>query len=213
METGQVIIDLQYLPCIEYMALLTAVESAVIDTNDIFTKQTYRNRCKIRGANQIENLIIPIKKIHHKTPLTNQVAIDYQQKWANKHLRALQSAYGKAPFFEYYVDEIVEIYNKRPPLLFEFNKLLLTKCLEILELKIEVNYMNQPCEEEANNHIDARGRINPKNQACHPRWLFNPVSYFQVFGNKFDKNLSVIDLIFCAGPESRQILEQSLTLV
>ena len=33
--------------------------------------------------------------------------------------------------------------------------------------------------------------------------------YFQIFGNNFVNNLSVIDLIFCEGPQARQIIKKS----
>ena len=201
-------IELHYLPSIAYFVYLSSFEKVVFDLNDRYSKQTYRNRCRINGANNVENLIIPIKKNFNKTRFTRNVEIDYGQKWLGKHLRAIQSAYGKSPFFEYFADDFFAIYNKKPDLLFDLNKELLTKCLEILDLSIKVQFTEKIDPNDKNGLFDAANSINPKNTSGKNS-LFDPVSYFQVFGKNFVNNLSIIDLIFCEGPQARQILEKS----
>lgn len=201
-------IELHYLPCIQYFAYLSSFDKILIDPADRYTKQSYRNRCRINGANNVENLIIPVRKVSNKKLLTQNVEIDYNQKWLNKHIRALQSAYGKAPFFEYYKDELFGIYHKKPTRLFDLNKELLTKCLEILELDINIEYLQKSVTQKINEAFDARNEINSKK--LNPKSpFFIPSKYFQVFGNNFVNNLSVIDLIFCEGPQARQIIENS----
>jgi hypothetical protein len=200
------LIELHYLPCIQFFAYLASFEKVVIDLSDTYTKQTYRNRCRINGANKIEDLIIPIKK--NKEP---HIAIDYGQKWHSKHLRAIQTAYGKAPFFEYYADELFEIFNKKQISLLELNKVLLTKCLEILDFDFDLNYSEHISLEDKSHLYDARNEINPKNPFSNNS-IYMPESYFQVFGNNFVNNLSIIDLIFCEGPQARHFIQKSCTL-
>lgn len=199
------LIELHYLPCIQFFVYLASFKKVVIDLSDSYTKQTYRNRCRIKGANKIEDLIIPIKK--NKQP---HITIDYDQKWHNKHLRAIQSAYGKAPFFEYYADELFEIFNKKQTSLLELNMELLTKCLEILDLELELNYSKGINIEDENHFYDARNEVNPKNPISKNS-IYMPESYFQVFGNNFVNNLSIIDLIFCEGPQARHFIQKSCT--
>lgn len=199
------LIELHYLPCIQFFVYLASFEKTVIDLSAIYTKQTYRNRCRINGANKIEDLIIPVKKNKHP-----HIAIDYGQKWHTKHLRAIQSAYGKAPFFEYYADELFEIFNKKQISLLDLNKELLTKCLEILDLDLELNYSELINLEGENQLYDARNEINPKN-TISKNSIYMPESYFQVFGNNFVNNLSIIDLIFCEGPQARHFIQKSCT--
>jgi hypothetical protein len=58
------------------------------------------------------------------------------------------------------------------------------------------------------NIIDIRGQIHPK-EDFGLRNILNPRKYTQLFGSEFVPNLSIIDLLFCAGPESREILAKS----
>ncbi len=204
-------IESQYLPCIQYIVYLCSFDKVVIPSNDIYIKQTYRNRCRINGANHIENLIIPIKKIPGTKPLTCQVGIDYEQKWLKNHVRAIQSAYGKAPFYEYYSDDILEVFHKKPIYLHDLNRRLLTKCLEILELNVKIEYPGIIDETQKNEVYNALNHINPKN-ICNQDPLFRSIDYFQVFGNNFADNLSIIDLIFCEGPRARQLIGKSCVI-
>lgn len=211
MEQNTLFIELHYLPCIQYFAYLSSFDKILIDPDDVYIKQTYRNRCRINGANNIENLIIPIKKASNKKLLTRNVEIDYNQKWLYKHIRAIRSAYGKAPFFEYYADELFEIYNKKPNHLLDLNKELLTKCLEILDLDLNIEYLKKESSFETNSLFDAKNEVNPK-KSITKNSIFTSVNYFQVFGSNFVNNLSIIDLIFCEGPQARQIIEKSSAL-
>jgi len=211
MKQDTLLIELHYLPCIQYFAYLNTFEKVIIDPEDTYTKQTYRNRCRINGANKIEDLIIPVKKISNQKQLSSNVKIDYQQKWVSNHLRAIRSAYGKAPFFEFFVDDIFEIYNKKPERLFELNRNLLTKCLEILDLNVNIEYQKRLASTEEKCIYKAKNKVSPK-KSGKKNHLFLPVEYFQVFGNNFVSNLSIIDLIFCEGPRAKLILEKSSAL-
>ena len=202
------LIELHYLPCIQYFVYLSSFENVIIDIGESYKKQTYRNRCCINGANKIEDLIIPVRKIHGIKTKMRDVEIDYSQKWLGKHLRAIQSAYGKAPFYEFYIDDFRQIYNKKPWSLFDLNKALLTKCLELMQLEVQVEFLARKEALEENSLHDARNAINPKRKELMNA-LFSSSSYFQVFGKNFVDNLSIIDLIFCEGPRAREVIIRS----
>ena len=201
-------IELHYLPCIQYFAYLNSFEKIIIDQNDKFVKQTYRNRCRINGANKVEDLIIPIQKAAGKSKMYCDVLIDNNQKWLKNHLRAIQSAYGKAPFFEYYADEIFDVFYKNQISLISLSKELLTKCLELLDMKLNIEFTKNIIDSEANVPYNAINEINPK-KSILGNSIFTPTKYFQVFGSNFANNLSIIDLIFCEGPQAKQIIENS----
>ena len=208
MREETLIIELHYLPCIQYFVYLNSFNRVIIDLNDQYTKQTYRNRCRINGANKVENLIIPVKKIRSGGKFTSEIEIDYNQKWLRKHLRAIQSSYGKAPFFEYYVDDLFNIFNKKPRNLLSLNKALLTKCLELLNFELNLEFAAGENENKKNFIKNAKNEINPKN-SISKNSIYDSQIYFQVFGNNFVNNLSIIDLIFCEGPQARHIIQKS----
>ena len=155
-------------------------------------------------------MIVPVKGRDHKQRLCD-VEIDYGQKWLNNHIRSIQSAYGKAPFFEYYADEFFEILLKRPAKLLELNKEILTKCLELIELQIEVKYIDNIDKFPKISTYNAKNVIHPKKKLAKSE-LYTPQNYFQVFGKNFVPNLSILDLIFCEGTEAGRLIKKTSDL-
>ncbi|MBL0741628.1 WbqC family protein [Chryseolinea lacunae] len=201
------LIETQYLPPVAYFAALRAAHEIVLEKHEHYEKQTYRNRCYINTARGQETLIVPTTAKHGKVVIT-EVRVDYTQKWLNNHWRTLQSAYGKAPFFEYYSEDLEKILFKRHSFLYDLNYELLSMCLRWLKWDVSVkeslSYTKLPDQPKS----DLRSAINPKKAANLSRF-YQPAKYYQVFGNTFAENLSIVDLIFCEGPEAARIVQVS----
>ena len=200
-----IITELFYLPPIEYFVAILNEREVFLDLDENYQKQTYRNRTQIRLANKIETLSIPVIGGNKKVK-TSQVIIDHNQKWMNVHLRGIQSAYGKAPFFEFYFPYIEQVFLKKFDLLTEFNRELLTVCLKLLRVKANLKLVGD-CDLEQES-IDLRGVIRTKEEFTQ-RDIMTPYHYPQMFGLDFVPNLSILDLLFCMGPESLQVLLHS----
>lgn len=204
-----ILIELHYLPCIEYVSYIYHFNQVFLEKNESFEKQSYRNRARIRGANKVEELIVPVK--HSRNQPIDDAEIDYNQKWMGVHQKAIMSAYGKSPYFEYFSEDIFAVYRKKHCKLWDLNMELLTKCLNLLRVKHTINFTENFDKLPKIDQIDLRGVIHPKikNKASDN---FVPVEYPQVFGNNFVKNLSVLDLLFCAAQDAHTVLGKSLTL-
>lgn len=200
-----IITDLYYLPPLEYFVAILDQTEIRVDVKEKFQKQTYRNRAYIRLTNKIETLSIPVLSGSSRMDFV-EVEIDYTQKWKNVHLRGFQSAYGKAPFYEYYFPYIAEVYRKNLTNLVSLNLELLTVCLKLLQIKIPVK-VGIP-EKSRGDSTDIRGMINPKEDFAFKN-IYRAYPYPQVFGVDFVPNLSVLDLLFCVGPDSKEILYHS----
>lgn len=201
------LIELHYLPSIAYFSALSSATEVVIERHENFLKQTYRNRCCIQTSQGIEQLTVPLTSKHGKTPITD-IRIDYSQKWLNNHWRTIQSAYGKAPFYEHYADDLEKVLFRKNEFLYDLNIQLLSMCLAWLKWKVTVSESMSYEKELSHTVTDLRSLINSKKNDLLAKF-YSPVEYTQVFGNTFVSNMSVIDLIFCEGPASARIVKAS----
>ena len=102
-----------------FFAARRANEQVLIEVQESFVKQTYRNRCLIHDAQGHEVILtVPVLKVEHKQ-LTRDVQISYQQHWQHQHWMALRSAYGKSPYWDYYADYFAPFYERETKWLIE----------------------------------------------------------------------------------------------
>jgi hypothetical protein len=202
-----ILIELHYLPTLAYFTTLHGADQIIVEKFEHYEKQTFRTRTWINTVHGKVTLTLPVESPHASRVITD-VKIDNSQKWLNHHLRTIQSAYGKAPFFEYYFDDLNAILLKKFQFLYDLNFELLTMCLKWLRFEKQLKESKLYEKNLEPPVLDLRSRINPKKPE-QLELLYRPVEYKQVFGNKFVHNLSLIDLIFCEGPGARDIINAS----
>jgi hypothetical protein len=198
-------IDLQYLPSLEYFCVIIKHDEIKIEAHEYFEKQSYRNRCIIQTTNKIDSLTVPVQNGNKKV-LIRDLKIDYSQDWTRRHWGAIHSAYGKSPFFEYYAEYFKNILEKKPDFLFDLNLNFLTICLKLLRLEKNIIF-TENYEKTVEN--DWRGQIHPKRH-FETNKVYQPLAYRQNFGNEFEPNLSILDLLFCQGNQAMNILKGSI---
>ena len=194
-----------YLAPVEYYMLLSDADKILLEQHDFFVKQTYRNRCTIATANGVMDLIIPVEKSASNKTLIKDIRISDHGNWKINHWKAILSAYQSSPFFEYYADDLVYCYEKQWDFLWDFNLVLQEKMLILLDIHPEINLTDKYQADYHNEYIDLREAIHPKKENV----ITDLHSYYQVFSQKFgfQKNLSIIDLLFNMGNESILILK------
>ena len=187
---------LPYLPNISWLQNFVKYETVCIERKENFVKSTLRNRCEIAGANGKQTLTIPLVggRDHHQS--YKEVRISYTENWQKKHWQAIRSAYGSAPFFEFYADKFQPFYEREFEFLFEFNIEMLKATLAVLKLNKNFEF-NELFEKNCYDRIDLRYDKSPTD-----------IKYYQVFEerNGFIQNLCTLDLIFNEGNRSREIL-------
>ncbi len=210
-HSQMILLSTAYLPPVQYISKLLLDPQVKIERFENYQKQSYRNRCYIYGANGMQCLSIPVKKNHGEKTMITDVMIDYTCNWQKIHLKSMESAYRLSPFFEYYADELLEIYRKKVPSLFEWNLRLLESLLALMNMdaKPEVTSGWEPLTEE---NGDYRQSIHPKKRLNKSDTLFNPIPYQQVFIDRFGfiPNLSIVDLLFNEGPETLNLLRKTV---
>lgn len=203
---SKIAIDLHYLPSLEFFAAIVGAEELLVFPKDLYQRQSYLNRTRIRLANKVETLSIPIVGRRPRLPM-EEIKIDYSQKWQAIHLRGIQSAYGKAPFFEFFFPYFQGIFESEENSLWKLNLQLLTVCLKLLRMPVKISQVTETAILEG--VLDLRGQIEP-GKPFSERHFYQPVAYTQLFGVDFEPNLSVLDLLFCAGSEAGKILRDSV---
>ena len=202
-----IFIELQYLPSVSYFSLLYSADVVVIDSAERYERQTYRNRCKILGANKVLGLSIPVRNSRKGLPYS-EILIDYDQKWLDIHWRSIISAYGKAPFFEYYIDYFEKVYYNRYSNLFDLNRALFECCIKLLGFKKEIIFKSSESL-EVEDYSNFKDFIHPRKEISEQVTTIRSMPYQQVFGKEFVHGLSVLDLIFCEGPNAINVLKNS----
>jgi hypothetical protein len=200
----RVILTTAYLAPVEYYVQLNQAEQIIIEKQDHYVKQTYRNRCVIASANGLQTLSIPIEKPDSPKGLTRDIRIAAHGDWQHLHWNAIVSAYNSTPFFEYYADDFRPFYEKKPVFLFDFNEQLRELICSLLDLYPAISYSSGYIRDLPPDALDLREAIHPKK----PPFIRELTPYYQVFENKygFQANLSIIDLLFNMGPEAAFVI-------
>lgn len=192
-----------YFGPIQWYQKLYRYDHCLIEQYDSYQKQTYRNRCVIATANGTQALTVPTMSNdsanRNEKCLVKDVRISDHNQWRRVHWNALQSAYSESPFFDYYEDDFRPFFDKKYEFLIDFNEAIRQKICELIDIQPNVAYTTAYQPTDSN---DFREVINAKHPQPDPD--FKPKEYWQVFKHKhgFQSNLSILDLLFCMGPES-----------
>ena len=204
-----VLLSTSYFGPIQYFSKFILHPHRYIEQFDHYTRQTYRNRCVIAGANGSLALSIPVLKgVQHKTRVKD-VRIDNSRDWRKLHWKGMESAYRQSPFFEYYMDDIHSLLQKPHRFLLELNLDVLDYLLDALEIPGTYTLTGEYIKPGSMPFVDKRESIHPRADAALDPY-FRAEPYAQVFADRsgFLENLSILDLLFNEGPAALMILEK-----
>ena len=192
----KILLPLFYLPPISWFSVFLRENAEIVfEQFESFPKQTYRNRTAVYGANGRLLLIIPVK--HNGTRTINEIEVSHRDSWEKIHWKSIKTAYQRSPYFEYYEDQLEQIFNFKTNSLFAFNLNALKIIQKILKTdkgySFTEEYFRNPTEE------NYREKFSPKKEQ-----EFILEEYYQTFTEKFgfQEDLSIIDLLCNKGPES-----------
>ncbi|NQZ77036.1 MAG: WbqC family protein [Ekhidna sp.] len=197
------LIEPHYLGSIEYFVLLSHFDEICFEIHESFPKQTYRNRAYFLTSNKVQSLVVPAK--YSNGSRTLEVEIDHSQRWVKDHWGAFYSAYGKAPFFEYFEAEFRSVWDTKWESLVELNVTFIKLCFKILQWQKKIT-LSEEYRHEVNPEY--RNLIVPK-KSFEGRDLYTPAPYNQLFGGTFVPNLSIVDLLMNEGPNATQLIKLS----
>lgn len=204
---------MRYYGSIAYYASMAAYGHAVIDADAIFDKrQKAVHRCDIADTHGPVQLTVPVSKPHGIARARwSDVAVSDHGAWWHVHRVTLESAYGRSPFFEFYIDRFLPFLTKgvteRYPTVASLNLAIDAEIRSILLLETGVS------SSESYNSYFSDSYCYDRFSSAMALYSRAITPYWQVRGASqgFIANLSILDLIFNLGPEAPLYLRSLLT--
>ena len=165
--------------------------------NSRYNKQTLTNRTYIDSSNGELMLTVPIKHSGKNVPRKfSEIKIDNSSNWKKTHYKSIKICYQSSPYFEFYEDDISFFYESDYEYLHQLN---------FASINLVCNWINLEMPKE-NFNVQEKEFINLiyLSNTKRTRVLLEK-KYTQTFqvSNGFINDLSILDLIFNCGPDSK----------
>ena len=185
------LVPIPYLPPVSWFVTLSSHSSVNWNTAERYDKKHPRNRCRIATAQGAQTLTVPLSLGRNQRLSLNAVRPLYNGNWQREHVHAIKTAYGRAPFFQYYADDLFDVLMREHDSLAGLNLALIRVLLRQLRLAVS----------EASDAVSTKPFLQqPAN-----------VTYRQVFADRtgFIEGCSGIDLLFNHGPDASGLLSSA----
>jgi hypothetical protein len=215
-----------YLPWLGFFEQMARVDLFVIYDDVQYEKGAWRNRNRIKTAQGVQWLTVPVRLSGEGFPLIREVGIDSRTSWRTKHVRTLCQNYAKARYFPDHGPDLCALLEQDWDLLLDLNMVLIRWLAERLGISTELVLSSDlgipgtgaerlikiirhlGCEVF---YEGAAGRNYIRPETFREQGIdvvfqdyVHPV-YPQLYGD-FISHLSVVDLLFNRGPESLSII-------
>ena len=173
-----------------------------------------------------KRISIPVKN-DQKFFQNNDVKINNDMNWKEKNLDLISKSYSKSKFFDLYNTSINSIFEEKWEYLIELNIKILKTIFEWLDVKTKIIFESELnvkgtssekllniCKQiDATKYVSGSGgknyldeKIFQKNHIDIEYQKYTPISYSQLNSKSFIPNLSILDLLFNMGYESRKFV-------
>jgi len=221
-----VVLQPTYLPWMGYFGMIDIADVFVFYDDTQFVKQSWQQRNRIKTSSGPLWLTVPVVRSFGQK--INEVKVNNNTKWSERHWKSIKYDYSKAPFLNDYIQVFEEIYSKEWTYLIDLNITIIKEITRILGLKTEfvfsselkaegtktdrlINIITEIGADEYVSGPAAKSYMDVERFAREGISLYwyefeHPV-YPQLYGD-FIAYLSVIDLLFNVGEESLELIRK-----
>jgi hypothetical protein len=216
-----------YLPWLGYFHRIAISDTHVILDSVQLEKNSFTNRNKVRTSQGWCWLTVPVRTAGKFGALEiAEVEIDNDRPWAKKHWATLCASYSKAPFFKPHAGFFESVYNRHWTKLHDLTWTITKYVLDVLDVRTEIRfsselgatgkkdelilnlcrkmganvYFSGPLGKDylRENLFQEQGIAVQYHEYQHP-------TYKQVYPG-FKPYMTTLDLLFNAGPKSRELM-------
>ncbi len=163
--------------------------------NEHYQRRTQRNRCEIATPQGRQLLSVPLLAGKHEACPITQVRISYAEDWRKQHWASISAAYAAAPFWDEYCVCLEALFWRKPDTLWDWNWGLVAWVVSELNAGLLLAKAD-----------DWQPDLDTRAEPMRPQAASTP--YPQVFTERTGwlSNLTVLDLLMCAGPRAASYL-------
>lgn len=222
-----------YLPWIGYFGLMQSVDVFILLDSVQFTRRSWQQRNQIKTTSGAQWLSVPVISKGKRDQRIDEVVIDQSTCFLEKHLRAIEHNYRKAPHFSELAPTLLPEFEVTHSLLVDLNINFILRIGDILGIKTQVlrssamqgsgnkaDLLLSLCQEvRASEYISPPGSQSYLNETDIFAKAKLPVKYFrfqhpiysQMYGD-FLPYMSSLDFLFNCGKDSTALISKGCTI-
>jgi len=220
-------IQSNYIPWRGYFDFINSSDIFVIYDDVQYTSKDWRNRNVIKTVSGTPWLTVPVSHSLKSPQLIQDTFILYHQNWVRKHLGTVKTAYLKAPYYKKFASDYFDILTSKHDTISSLNFALIRWVLDLLDIKTPIIFSKDlnPVGFRTDRIIDIATKVGAtsylvgksaqsyievdKFKAAGIGLEYKTYSYLEYpqLHGPFEPNLSILDLVFNCGTESRKYLE------
>jgi len=224
------IIQSNYLPWKGYFDIIANSDEFIVYDEVQFTKNDWRNRNRIKTRTGVQWITVPV---YHKTLLQKISETKVSDaKWGIRNWRTIQTNYGRAPHFDFFAAELEEFHRSfKSPFLTDINVALIKLTCQKLQINTVISnaadfvLTGDPTEKLVNLCLQTKSDVylsgpaakNYLNESLFTHhgirveWMdYSGYREYPQLYPPFEHAVSIIDLIFNAGPDFRHYMKRSV---
>lgn len=221
------IIQSNYIPWRGYFDFIDDVDLFIYYDDTQYTRRNWRNRNQIKTPSGLIWLTVPVVfSLSDKTNIED-ARIDYRHRWIEKHINSIKCSYSKSPFYKQFSEEFFSILSQKFETISELNINVNNWIMKKLDIKAQIkkssefqavgSKMKRPL--EILKEVGATFYLSGPTAKAYTHTeefkeagigleykVYEYEEYPQLYG-RFEPYVSVMDLLFNCGPDSRKYLK------